>query len=329
MTPRRGLSLLGAAVVAIGVALWGLAAYTGDGPLDEPRTLIIPDGASVQRIAGMLDAEGVIEGRFLFSVAARLTGQHRTMQAGEYEFAARMSVRDAVAMIAEGETFKRRLTIAEGLTTAESLAIMQSAEGLIGTLAARPDEGTLLPDTYFFSYGDDRAGIVARMQQAMAETLDELWPRRAPGLKLRSKREALILASIIEKETAIESERGRVAAVFHNRLRKRMRLQSDPTVVYAVTGGSGPMSRPLSRRDLKRKSPYNTYAVYGLPPGPIANPGRASIAAALNPDRTEDLYFVADGTGGHVFSPTLAGHNRNVARWRQIERQRRKAAKKP
>jgi UPF0755 protein len=184
-------------------------------------------------------------------------------------------------------------------------------------------EGGLLPETYFFSYGDSREGLVARMEQAMRDMLTGIWAKRSEGLSVRSRKEALVLASLIEKETGKPEERARISAVFHNRLKRGMRLQTDPTVVYAISGGDGPIDRPLTRGDLSITSPYNTYLKAGLPPGPIANPGVASLVAAVNPAPVEDLYFVADGNGGHLFARTLEEHNRNVARWRQMQRERR------
>jgi len=211
---------------------------------------------------------------------------------------------------------ERKLTVPEGLTVMEILALVRAADGLQGTITLHPDEGTLLPQTYFYSYGDSRDAVVQRMRKAMDETLDELWPGRQDDLPIGSKRQALILASIVEKETGIPDERPRVAAVFVNRLRLGMRLESDPTVSYGMTLGRKPLGRDLTRADLQAPTPYNTYTNAGLPPGPIANPGRATIEAALNPAKTKDLYFVADGSGGHAFAATLDQHNRNVANWR-------------
>ncbi|MCH8835131.1 MAG: endolytic transglycosylase MltG, partial [Proteobacteria bacterium] len=228
-----------------------------------------------------------------------------------------------VALLQSGKTVVRRLTVAEGLTTTQVLAQLNRTEGLAGDLPSPPGEGTLLPETYHFSYGERRDAMVARMRAAMDETLARLWDSRAPGLPLKSPREALILASIVEKETALPEERSRIAAVFLNRLGKGMRLQSDPTVAYALTGGRGPLGRPLSRADLKTPSPFNTYLIDGLPPGPVSNPGRAAMAAVLDPVATEDFYFVADGTGGHVFARTLGEHNRNVVRWRKFQKNQR------
>ena len=317
---RMSILLLAAAfVVGAAAALIGHARLVASGPLERDTAIVIPKGG-IGEIARQLEGAGVISDATVFRLGARLTGRDRAIRAGEFSFPAAISMEDAISLLISGATVKRRLTIAEGLTTAEVLALVSSADGLAGDVPPSPGEGTLLPETYFFSHGDDRAVLVERMRRAMQESLAELWPRRAPGITVKTPEEALVLASIIEKETAIDTERARVSAVFHNRLKKRMRLQSDPTVVYAIAAGAGPLDRKLTRRDLAVDSPYNTYRVRGLPPGPITNPGRASIAAALAPAADDALYFVADGTGGHVFARTLAEHNRNVARWRRLQR---------
>jgi UPF0755 protein len=226
-------------------------------------------------------------------------------------------------LLQSGKTVVRRLTVVEGLTAVQVLSQIAATEGLVGPLPQSPGEGRMLPETYHFSYGHERSAMVSRMVRAMDETLAELWAGRAPGLPFRTPDEALVLASIIEKETGRDNERARIAAVFVNRLKKGMRLQSDPTVVYALTDGGGPLARPLTRANLEIDHPYNTYVIDGFPPGPITNPGRASIAAALNPAETGELYFVADGNGGHVFAQTLQEHNRNAARWRQTRQRMR------
>lgn len=229
-------------------------------------------------------------------------------------------------MLAAGRTVVRRLTVPEGFTTFQVVALVEGAEGLEGEVGDIPGEGELLPETFFYSWGDTRRQMIARARRAMSEALAELWPKRAPDLPLRSPAEAVVLASIVEKETAIGEERPQVAAVFINRLRRGMRLQADPTVIYGLTGGRSVLDRPLSRADLETAHPWNTYVIAGLPPTPIANPGRASLQAVLRPASSDDLYFVADGTGRHLFAATLAEHNRNVARLREIERARGRAA---
>lgn len=326
--PRRavwvalGLFALVAAALA-GAAWWGWDRYTAAGPLAGDRTLVIPKGSGLAAIADRLAGAGIIGRPLLFRLGVRYDGLARALRAGEYAFPARISMRAAARLIASGQTVKRRLTVAEGLTTAQVLALVGSAEGLDGPVPSGGiGEGGLLPETYFYEWGDTRSDVVRRMREAMATSLARLWRARGPRLAIASPREAVILASIIERETGLAGERARVSAVFHNRLRRGMRLQSDPTVVYALTAGGGALGRPLTKADLAVDSPYNTYQNAGLPPGPIANPGLAAIAAALNPADTRDLYFVADGDGGHLFARTLAEHNRNVARWRRLQRAR-------
>jgi UPF0755 protein len=309
--------------LAILVGFIGYERYGRPGPLGAPVVLIIEKGSGVARIADQLESAGVIRNALLFRVGVRLEGRESALKAGEYAFPARISMRAVAALLASGRTVRRRLTIAEGLTTRQALAVVAATDGLIGTISRPVKEGGLLPETYFFSYGDSREGLVARMEQAMRDMLTGIWAKRSEGLSVRSRKEALVLASLIEKETGKPEERARISAVFHNRLKRGMRLQTDPTVVYAISGGDGPIDRPLTRGDLSITSPYNTYLKAGLPPGPIANPGVASLVAAVNPAPVEDLYFVADGNGGHLFARTLEEHNRNVARWRQMQRERR------
>ena len=316
---------LGAVLFALGFSYFAYLEFVRPGPLADSRTLVVHKGSGVESIATELRDRGVIRDRFLFKAGARFTGRSRAMRAGEYRFPAGISMDGAIALLASGETVRRRITVAEGLTTREALGLVAAAEGLSGDLPAGVGEGSLLPETYYFSYGDSRVELVRRMRESMRKTLASLWEMRAPGIALATPEEALVLASIIERETAVALERARISAVFHNRLRRGMRLQSDPTVVYALTLGLAPLDRPLARKDLRVESPYNTYRTQGLPPTPIANPGRASIEAALHPARTDELYFVADGTGGHAFARTFPEHLRNVARWRRIERERKEA----
>jgi UPF0755 protein len=247
----------------------------------------------------------------------------KPIKAGEYEIPAHISMQALVDLLQSGKVVQRRLTVPEGSTTAEVVEQVRKTEALAGEITLDLKEGDLLPETYFYSRDDTRDGLLSRMKEAMDKTLDEAWRKRAAGLPLVTRREALVLASIIEKETAIPAERPRVAAVYLNRLRRRMKLESDPTVIYGLTGGKGLLNRDLTRADLMSTSPYNTYMVTGLPPGPICNPGRASIVAATTPaPRDRSLYFVADGQGGHAFAANLLEHNRNVERWRQIQRER-------
>lgn len=309
--------LLILAVAAAGLFAWGYAQYARPGPLSAPVTLVIPRGAGLSAIAAQLQQAEIIAHPLVFRAGARLVGADKGLRAGEYAFAPGMSVHEVISLLTSEKTVVRRLTVVEGMPTAQVLRQLNAVDGLEGEISRRLAEGAILPETYHFSFGDERDEIIDRMTGAMREMLDRLWRDRAAGLPFDTPREAVVLASIIEKETGRAEERARIAGVFVNRLRRGMPLQSDPTVAYAIAAGEL-LDRALNRADLKFPSPYNTYLNRGLPPGPICNPGRKSLIAALNPAATDELYFVADGDGGHHFARTLAEHNRNVARWRKI-----------
>lgn len=310
------LALAGAGGVA---RLWAL--YVGPGPSTEATQLVIPRGSGGASTAALLADHGIIASTLAFRIGTVFDGTSPRIKAGEYLFPAGISARGVGELLTSGKTVRRRFTIAEGLTVAQVVALLRNAEGMEGDVAPMPVEGSLLPETYFYSWGDTRMRTIERAQRAMHETLADLWPRRTPDFPLADPNEALILASIVERETSVADERARIAAVFLNRLRQKMRLQADPTVVYGIDP-TGTIGRPLSRADLEARNPWNTYSIDGLPVTAISNPGRATIEAVLNPARGDDLYFVADGTGRHLFARTLADHNRNVARLRESERAR-------
>jgi UPF0755 protein len=321
------LVVLGA--VCAGAAWWAWEQYRRPGPLAAETTVVIAKGAGVKAIATRLADAGIIADPLIFRLGARFDEADERLRAGEYAFTPGISAREVVAKLTEGLTVVRRLTIPEGLSSSEVVALVAAADGLEGEVGTVPAEGSLLPETYHVSFGDSRAELIRRMAAAMDKTLAELWAGRAPDLPLETPEQALILASIVEKETGVPEERPRVAAVFINRLRKGMPLQSDPTVAYGLALEKGPATRPLTFADLKKPTPYNTYIIEGLPPGPIANPGRAALEAVLHPSDTDDLFFVADGSGGHAFASTLKQHKRNVANWRKIQKDaRRKRAGK-
>ncbi len=309
-----------------GVLFWGINDYNGPGPLAQNKIVVIDKGASLEAISAVLADAGVIDHPRIFSLGATLTGKSAELKAGEYEFPARISPALAIELLASGKVVRHKLTIPEGLTSAEVAALVASAPALDGKVDPLPAEGSMLPETYQYLFGERRQDLVARMTHGMEQALEVAWAYRSAGLPLKTPEQALILASIVEKETARPEERARIAGVYIERLRRGMRLQADPTVAYAVTkGGTVPMPHPLDRADLAVDSPYNTYLVKGLPPTPIDNPGIASIYAVVNPDDRGELYFVADGTGGHTFSKSLAEHNQGVT---QLRRHKRKPAAK-
>ena len=280
----------------------------------------------VSQVATSLAANGVVLPQpLLFRAAVWLTRGEGALHAAEFLFPPHASVRQVLAILRSGHPVAHHLTIAEGLTARQIIAELARAEATTGEVKAI-DEGSVLPQTYEYEYGADRAALIARARTAMDKALAAAWADRAPGLPLSSPRDALILASIVERETAKPEERPRVAAVFLNRLRRRMKLQSDPTVVYGASGGAGVLEHGLTRAELDRPDPYNTYKINGLPPGPISMPGIGSLRAVTQPADTDELFFVADGSGGHVFAKTLEEHQRNVARWRGVERARQAAA---
>jgi UPF0755 protein len=315
----KKLLALGAALLLI-LGFWFIQGWNGAGPAGSPVDVVIPRGASLPRAAEILKKAGAISSTSRFLFQAKLLGGGAGIKAGEYEIRPHASNGQILALLRSGKTLQRLVTIPEGLPSILVWERLTAAPALVGDVAV-PPEGSVLPDSYSYQRGETRAAVLKRMQAAMAKTLAKLWAQRAPTTVARTPEEALILASIVEKETAKPDERPMVAAVYSNRLRQGMKLDADPTVIYPVTKGK-PLGRRILESELHADNGYNTYARPGLPIGPIANPGRASIAAVLHPAQSQALYFVADGTGGHVFANTLAEHNSNVAKWREIRRER-------
>jgi len=325
---RHPLVVIGNAVIsafvlvalAVGIALFlGKQRFEAAGPLAADRIVNIPRGSGMRDIADILSREGVIDQPWLFIGGVLVLKAREDLKAGEYEFRAHSSLRDVVATMVEGKVVAHQVSIPEGLTSEQIAARLLQDDVLAGDIKDIPREGSLLPDTYNFSRGVTREQMVQRMQQAEQRLLREIWDHRAPDLPLKTPEQLVVLASLVEKETGKPEERTRVAAVFVNRLKQKIKLQSDPTIIYGLVGGKGTLGRPILKSEIERPTPYNTYIIDGLPPGPIANPGRASLEAAANPARTRELYFVADGTGGHAFAETYEQHQKNVARLRSIE----------
>ncbi|MCL4711185.1 MAG: endolytic transglycosylase MltG [Pseudorhodoplanes sp.] len=306
-----------------GLVFWGKQRFEAPGPLADNKIVNIPRGG-VRDIAELLAREGVISEPWVFiGGALALKARGEDLKFGEYQFASRSSMRDVAETIIEGKVVQHMLTLPEGLTSEQIVARLLENEVLTGNIREIPREGSLLPESYRFTRGTTREQMIQRMQQAQARVIKEVWDRRMPDLPLRRPEDLITLASIVEKETGKPEERTRVAAVFLNRLKQNMKLQSDPTIIYGLVGGKGSLGRPILKSEIEQPTPYNTYVIAGLPPGPIANPGRASLEAAVNPARTKELYFVADGTGGHAFAENYDQHLRNVARLRALEREQK------
>ena|SRR5271165_1659531 len=319
-----------ALVVGGGAIVLGKSRLEAPGPLQDDKVVVIPPRSGIMDIADLLTREGVIEEHRLIFIGGVLALNARSdLKAGEYVFTRHASVRNVVETIVEGKVVQHQIIIPEGLTSEQIVARLLDNEVLSGNIKEVPREGSLLPDGYYFNRGFTREQMIQRMRQAQDRLLQEVWERRNPDLPLKSPDQLIILASIIEKETSKPEERTRVAAVFANRLKQKMRLETDPTVIYGLAFGKGSLGRPLTKNDIAQPTPYNTYLIHGLPPGPIANPGRASIEAAANPARTRELFFVADGTGGHAFAETYEQHQKNVARLRVIEHEQRAEAPAP
>ncbi|MEH2509294.1 UPF0755 protein [Nitrobacteraceae bacterium AZCC 1564] len=328
---RNPLVIIGNAVFTLlvllmlgagGIFYYGKKTIEAPGPLAEDKVVNIPQGFRKTDIGDLLKRSGVIDAdRWTFIGAVYALNANSGLKSGEYLFQKNASLRDVINTIVEGKVVQHAFTIPEGLTSEQIVARIQDSDIFTGSLKEQPREGTLLPDTYNFPRGTTRDQVIQRMQSAQKRALAEIWGRRSADIPVRSPEQLVTLASIVEKETGRADERSRVAAVYANRLRQRMKLQSDPTIIYGLVGGKGTLGRPIKRSEITQPSPYNTYVIDGLPPGPIANPGRASLEATANPARTRDLFFVADGSGGHTFTETYDQHQKGVAKLRAMERQ--------
>jgi UPF0755 protein len=329
--PHGGRGFLaGVASATLTVAVLGLVAvivsaivYNAPGPAarqGQQTTVFLRKGAGLSEISAALERGGAVSSAPLFMAAAQIGGAAKSLKAGEYAFPSRASIAQVIGKIRRGEVVRHRVTIPEGLASQLVVDILDKSDILTGDLPT-PPEGSLLPETYDVVRGEERSAVLQRMMDARDKLLAQLWAKRKPGLPFQTPAQAVTLASIVEKETAVAAERPRVAAVYVNRLRQGMRLEADPTLIYGINGGR-PLGRGLTLSELAQPGPYNTYLNYGLPPTPIGNPGRASLAAVLDPPDTKEVFFVADGSGGHVFAETYEQHLKNVARWRALEHQR-------
>jgi len=328
---RNPLVIIGNAIITFivvvmigagGLYVYGKNKLEAPGPLAQDKVVNIPQRAGLDDIAQILKREGVIEDGWLVFAGGVMALRARTeLKPGEYLFQKSASLRDVIGTIVEGKVVQHAVTIPEGLTSEQIVERLSDNPIFTGSIREIPREGTLLPETYKFPRGTPREQVIHRLQQAQKRVLSEIWERRSQDLPIKTPEQLVTLASLVEKETGKPDERTRVAAVFVNRLQKKMRLQSDPTIIYGLVGGKGTLGRPIKRSEITQPSPYNTYVIDGLPPGPIANPGRASLEAAANPARTRDLYFVADGSGGHAFSDNYEVHQKNVGKLRAQEKQ--------
>jgi UPF0755 protein len=327
---RNPLVIAGNAIITIilvamigsgAIYVYGKQKIEAPGPLQEDKVVNIPARAGMTDIADILQREGVIDNnRWAFIGSVFALKARADLKPGEYSFQKNASLRDVIGTIVEGKVVQHSLTIPEGLTSEQIVARLTDNDIFAGSIREVPREGTLLPETYKFPRGTSREQVIQRMQQSQKRVLAEIWERRNTDIPVKTPEQLVTLASIVEKETGKADERSRVAAVFVNRLRQKMKLQSDPTIIYGLVGGKGTLGRPIKRSEIQQPSPYNTYIVDGLPPGPIANPGRATLEATANPARTRDLFFVADGSGGHAFSDTYDQHQKNVAKLRTMEK---------
>lgn len=315
---RTFIFLVLLAAIGFGAYEWDVTNYASPGPASRETTILIKPGEGVTAISQKLFTAGTVINAQLYGLDIRVRGQASALKAGEYAIPAHASPSDITDILVSGKSIQHKITAAEGLTSEMIYNLVKNDTSLEGDAGSVPAEGTLLPETYLFTHGATREDILGRMERDQHKFVEEHWDARAPGLPFASPEQALILASVVEKETSIPAERRHIAAVFINRLKIGMKLQSDPTIIYGITKGY-PLGRRIRQSEIERATPYNTYAITGLPATPICNPGKDAIAAVLSPAQSNDLYFVADGTGGHVFSDSIAQHEKNVAKWRKIE----------